>query len=95
MLFDNPIELGAAILAGIFLRELYDRFRGAEKRQSDLMTRGECDKNRKECPTSRTTADLDVFKKEMRESLGMIKGVLLAIAAKANVPISDYEDLVK
>ena len=69
-----------------FARDIYNRFLGAEKKQNTFMTMDECDRRRSNCPSAKATSDLNDFKAEMRNALGVIKGVLLAIAAKSNIP---------
>lgn len=62
--------------------------------KDDYITKAECVKLRESCPSSKTTNDLNEFKKEIRTSLGVIKGLLLGMAVKAGIPVEEYKDLV-
>lgn len=57
------------------------------------ITQGYC----KTCTATREkdSGELNGLKKEIREELGTLRGILLVIAVKAQIPLDDLKDLVK
>jgi len=63
----------------------------------EYITKKTCDDNRLSCKAGMDKEDAKFyeFKKEMREGMGIIKGLLLVIASGGKVAIEDLKELLK
>lgn len=82
------VIVSGALVVGEFVR-LGVRHVFRKIMRDDYVMQGSCDKCREGSKGSQ-----DAFKKEVRTSLGLIKGILLIVATKNEIPMDKLDELI-
>lgn len=61
--------------------------------RDDYVTHRQCER----CPakSGEPGVEINELKREIRENFGIVKGVLLVVASKANVPMEELKELMR
>lgn len=82
-MFETPIELGVAMIAGFMLSKAYNRFIKVAEKEETLVTMAQCQALHSSCQAS-FCADLK-----------MIRKVVLRLAIKQGIPVEEFERLAE